>query len=109
MANTTSFSMVVPVTGDNSSLSCVISLGYTPTAAAASAAYDSTGNSILSNISSVVPGTYSVTINFVAAFSGTIQVVLTLSNPKSAASSVQNLKDAGRTQVTLFADNIAGI
>jgi len=109
MANTISCSLIVPVTGDGVSTSCAVNLGYTPTAASATAAYDSTGNSVLSNISSVVPGTYSVTINFAAAFNGVVQVVLALSNSKSAASSVQNLKDSGRTQVTLFADNITGV
>ena len=80
MANVSTFSLVVPITGDNAATSCVISLGYTPATAAATAAYDATGNSALANIASVVPGTMNVTVNFVAAFSGTIQVILSLSN-----------------------------
>ena len=89
MANISTFSLVVPITGDNASTSCVISLGYTPATAMATAAYDATGNSALANISSVVPGTMNVTINFVAAFSGTIQVVLALSSSTYSTAQLQ--------------------
>jgi hypothetical protein len=89
MANISTFSLLVPITGDNVSTSCVVNLGYTPATAAATAAYDATGNSALANISSVVPGTMQVTINFVAAFSGTIQVILALSTASYSAAQLQ--------------------
>ena len=129
MANVSTFSLVVPITGDNAATSCVINLGYTPATAMATAAYDATGNSVLANISSVVPGTMQVTINFAAAFSGTVQVVLALSSSTystaqappiapptltkgaqgSTGFSVQELKDAGRNYIVLYAQLIAGV
>lgn len=89
MANMASFSLIVPIVGDNASTSCVVGLGYTPAAATATAAYDATQNSVLANIATVVPGTMQVTINFVAPFSGTIQVVLALSTSTAAAAQQQ--------------------
>jgi hypothetical protein len=58
----------------------VVVLGYTPTSASLVVAYDANYNNVSANISSVVPGSSNVTINFVAAFSGSIQVFLTLAN-----------------------------
>lgn len=89
MANVASFPLVVAIAGDNVSTTCVVSLGYTPTTSAATAAYDSSYNSVLGNISSVVPGANQVTINFVAAFSGTIQVILAISNSTYSSAQIQ--------------------
>jgi len=89
MANTTSYPLSISIVGDGVSTSCVVNLGYTPATASAIAAYDSTYNGVLANIASVVPGTSNVTINFVAAFSGTIQVILTLSNAMYVNSQLQ--------------------
>jgi hypothetical protein len=80
MANISSSPLIVSIVGDNTSRSCVIYLNFTPVTATATAAYDSTQNSVLANIASVVPASQQVTIQFVAPFSGTIQVVLALSS-----------------------------
>jgi hypothetical protein len=89
MANIASFPLVVSITGDNVATTVVVGLGYTPTSATLVAAYDSNYNSASANILSVVAGSSQVTINFVAAFSGTIQVVLALSNATCANSQLQ--------------------
>jgi hypothetical protein len=81
--------LTVTIVGDGVSTSVVVNLGFTPTAASATAAYDATFNSVLANISSVVPGSSSVTINFVAAFSGSILVLLALSSATCASAQLQ--------------------
>ena len=89
MANIASFPLTVSITGDGVSTSVVVGLGYTPASAALVVAYDANYNSVFANISSVVPGSSQVTINFVAAFSGTILVQLALSNATCASAQLQ--------------------
>jgi hypothetical protein len=80
MANIASFPLVVSILGDGVATSVVVGLGYTPTSATLVVAYDANYNSVSANISSVVAGSFKVTINFVAAFSGTILVELALTS-----------------------------
>lgn len=89
MANISTFPLVVQITGDNVSTSVVVGLGYTPTTAALVQATDANNNNVSANISSVVPGSSNVTINFLAAFSGTITVQLALSNATCYSSQLQ--------------------
>jgi hypothetical protein len=94
MANIASFPLVVAITGDNASTTCIVSLGYTPTTSVATAAYDANYNSVLANISSVTPGALQVTINFVTAFSGTIQVILAVTNSVFSNAQLQPVTQA---------------
>lgn len=89
MANITSFPFVVQIIGDNVSTSAVVGLGYTPATATLVSAYDANNNNVTANILSVVPGSSQVTINFVAAFSGTVTIQLALSNASFLAAQLQ--------------------
>src|ERR1700688_594930 len=89
MANLVAFPLIIQITGDNVSTSVVVGLGYTPTTATLIAATDVNNNSVAANILSVVPGSSNITINFVAAFNGTITVQLALSNTMCASTQLQ--------------------
>jgi hypothetical protein len=87
--NIASFPINVTVAGDGVSTSVVVGLGYTPTSAALVTAYDANYNNVSANVLSVVPGTLNVTINFVAAFSGNVQILLALANSSFSAAQLQ--------------------
>jgi hypothetical protein len=102
MANLASFPLVVSIAGDNIATTAVINMGYTPTSATLVAAYDANYNSVSANISSVVVGSNNVTINFVAAFNGTILVQLALSSSLHNSPQIQPVslgQSAGKTVI----------
>lgn len=91
MANLASSPLVLFLVGDGVATTAIVNLGYTPATAVLLAASDSNNNSVAANISSVVPGTNNVTINFVAAFSGTICVQLTLTSSTILSAQIQSV------------------
>jgi hypothetical protein len=91
MANIAAFPLVVSIVGDGVATSVVVNLGYTPTSASLTVAYNASYADVSANISSVVAGSSNVTINFVAPFSGAIQVVLALSSATCASAQLQTV------------------
>lgn len=94
MSNLTAIQLPVYIVGDGVSLTAVVDLLNTvyalsgvqnlnshPIAAASTASFDSQGADVSSNIFSVAVTGSQVTITFVAAFTGQVEVVLSLSYP----------------------------